>query len=114
MHDTFRRLFVATAAVLFAPIIVVAAEAETAREYSPHDIADGSTVAIASQDICGFKVDQKAIWAFVAEKAPDTPWYLFEAQIRGYQRIMPRLAGNERVRHCAKARQWAEAAGWIR
>lgn len=38
----------------------------------------------------------------------------FVAQIRGYQRIMPRFFEQERARHCAKARLLAEAAGWIR
>jgi hypothetical protein len=107
-------LVAALVAACFTPIAAAADERGAEPKYSQDDLLDGTTVAIASQDICGFKVDQNAIRAFVAAKAPDMPWFLFDAQIRGYQRIMPRFSEQEKARHCAKARLLAEAAGWIR
>ncbi|QGN00093.1 hypothetical protein [Methylocystis parvus] len=114
MRNATSCLVAALVAACFTPIAAAADERGAEPKYSQDDLLDGTTVAIASQDICGFKVDQNAIRAFVAAKAPDMPWFLFDAQIRGYQRIMPRFSEQEKARHCAKARLLTEVAGWIR
>ncbi len=90
------------------------AAAERPPRYSEEDILNGTTLAIASQDLCGFQVDEKAIRALIAAKLPDLTPDLIALQLRGYARVLPRLDDDQRQRHCAKTRALAKAAGWLR
>jgi hypothetical protein len=45
--------------------------AERPPRYSEEDILNGTTIALSSQDLCGFRVDEKAIRALMAAKLPD-------------------------------------------
>jgi len=90
-----------------------AAAGQPAPRYSEEDIINGTTIAIASQELCGFRVDEKAIRALLAAKLPDLSAELIATQLRGYARILPRLNPEQRQRHCAETRQLAAAAGWL-
>lgn len=88
--------------------------AERPPRYSEEDILNGTTIAIASQDLCGFRVDETAIRALIAAKLPDLTPDLTALQLRGYARVLPRLDDKQRQRHCAETRALAKAAGWLR
>jgi hypothetical protein len=98
-------------AACFAPIAAAADEGGAAPISRQDDLLDRSTVAIASQNICGFDVDQTRSEPSSAARTLDTPWALFDAQIREYQRNMLGFSEWEKARRCAKARPLAEAAG---
>ena len=84
------------------------------RATARRDILNGTTIAIASQELCGFRVDEQAIRALIAAKLPDLSPDLIALQLRGYARVLPRLDEEQRKRHCAETRSLAKAAGWLR
>jgi hypothetical protein len=104
----------ASLALSFAALSAAPVAAERPPRYSDEDILNGTTIAIASQDLCGFRVDEKAIRALLAAKLPDLTPDLIALQLRGYARVLPRLDDEQRKRHCAKTRALAKAAGWLR
>ena len=71
-------------------------------------------ICTGAQDLCGFRVDEKAIRALIAAKLPDLSPDLIALQLRGYARVLPRLDEKQRKRHCAETRALAKAAGWLR
>lgn len=97
-----------------ALLAAVPAAAERPARYSEEAILDGTTVAIASQDLCGFRVDEKAIRLLLKTKLPDLAPELIALQLRGYARVLPTLNDEQRQRHCAATRALAKAAGWLR
>ncbi|WP_428631412.1 hypothetical protein [Sphingopyxis sp.] len=101
-------------AVLIACLSAIPAAAQAPPRYSEAEILDGTTIAIASQQLCGYRVDEKAIRALIAAKLPDLSPGLIELQLRGYARVLPRLTEEQKQRHCAETRQLAQAAGWLR
>lgn len=103
------RLMAALAIVSAPPVA-----AERPARYSEEAILNGTTVAIASQQLCGFRVDEPAIRALLAAKLPDLTPELIALQLRGYARILPTLGPEQRQRHCTEIRQLAAAAGWLR
>lgn len=103
------RLALWVAALSAAPAV-----AERPPRYGDEDILNGTTIAIASQDLCGFRVDEKAIRALIAAKLPDLSPDLIALQLRGYARVLPHLDEKQRKRHCAETRALAKAAGWLR
>ncbi len=103
----------APVAQLSAALLAAAPAAETPPRYSEEDILNGTTIAIASQELCGYRVDEKAIRAFMAAKLPDLSPDLIALQLRGYARILPALNAEQRQRHCAETRQLAAVAGWL-
>lgn len=80
-----------------------------ALRYSEEDIFNGTTIALSSQDLCGFRVDEKAIRALMAAKLPDLSSDLITLQLLGYARVRPRLDDEQRKRHCVETRALAEA-----
>jgi len=101
-------------APLWVAVAAVPAVAERPPHYSEEMILNGTTMAIASQDLCGYRVDEKAIRALLAAKLPDLTPELIALQLRGYARVLPRLDDAQRQRHCAETRALAKAAGWLR
>lgn len=83
--------------------------AERPPRYSEEDIFNGTTIALSSQDLCGFRVDEKAIRALMAAKLPDLSSDLITLQLLGYARVRPRLDDEQRKRHCVETRALAEA-----
>ncbi|WP_439567241.1 hypothetical protein [Sphingopyxis sp.] len=102
------RFLIASAILSATPAV-----AERPPRYSEEAILNGTTIAIASQDLCGFRVDEKAIRALLAAKLPDLTPALIALQLRGYARVLPTLNDEQRQRHCAETRQLARAAGWL-
>ncbi|HEV7342182.1 MAG TPA: hypothetical protein VGN68_11130 [Sphingopyxis sp.] len=102
-------LALSLAALSAAPVV-----ADSPSRYSEEDILNGTTIAIASQDLCGFRVDEKAIRELLAAKLPDLSADLIALQLRGYARVLPRLDEEQRKRHCTETRALAKAAGWLR
>lgn len=100
------------AALAIASASAVAAEGPP--RYSDEAILNGTTVAIASQQLCGFRVDEPAIRSLLAARLPDLTPELIALQLRGYARTLPTLGPEQRQRHCAEIRQLAGAAGWLR
>ncbi len=100
----------AALAIVLAPSVA----AEGPARYSEDAILNGTTVAIASQKLCGFRVDEPAIRALLAAKLPDLTPELIALQLRGYARILPTLGPEQRQRHCTEIRELAAAAGWLR
>lgn len=101
-------------AISIAALSAAAVGAERPPRYSEEDILNGTTIAIASQDLCGFRVDETAIRARIAAKLPDLSPDLIALQLRGYARVLPRLDDEQRKRHCTATRALAKAAGWLR
>ncbi len=101
-------------ALCLAALFAAPAAAERPPRYSEEDILNGTTIAIASQDLCGFRVDERAIRALIAAKLPDLTDDLVALQLRGYARVLPRLDEEQRKRHCTETRALAKAAGWLR
>lgn len=83
--------------------------AERRLRYSEEDIFNGTTIARSSQDLCGFRVDEKAIRALMAANLPDLSSDLITLQLLGYARVRPRLDDEQRKRHCVETRALAEA-----
>ena len=104
----------ASLALWIALLSAVPAAAERPPRYSEEDILNGTTIAIASQELCGFRVDEQAIRALIAAKLPDLSTDLIALQLSGYARVLPRLDDEQRKRHCADTRALAKAAGWLR
>ena len=101
-------------ALWIAALYAAPVAAERPPRYSEEDILNGTTIALASQELCGFRVDEKAIRALIAAKLPDVSPDLIALQLRGYARVLPRLDDEQRQRHCAETRALAKAAGWLR
>jgi hypothetical protein len=101
-------------ALWIAALSAAPVAAERPPRYSEEDILNGTTIALASQELCGFRVDEKAIRALMAAKLPDLSPDLIALQLRGYARVLPRLDEEQRKRHCAETRALAKAAGWLR
>lgn len=101
-------------ALWIAALSAAPVAAERPPRYSEEDILNGTTIALASQELCGFRVDEKAIRALIAAKLPDLSPDLIALQLRGYARVLPRLDDEQRQRHCAETRALAKAAGWLR
>lgn len=111
---TLTRSATACLALWIAALSAVPVAAERPPRYSEENILNGTTIALASQELCGFRVDEKAIRALIAAKFPDLSPDLIALQLRGYARVLPRLDDEQRKRHCADTRALAKAAGWLR
>ena len=94
-------------------LVAVPGTAKEPPRYSEEQILDATTVVIASQQLCGYRVDEKAIRALLAAKLPDLTDGLIALQLRGYARVLPTLDDEKRQRHCAETRDLARAAGWL-
>jgi len=87
---------------------------QMSRKYSQSDYVEMSTAVIAAQGICDFEVKEDTVKAYVAEKVPDVPWSLFDARVRGYQRILSGLPEEKKALTCSETRDLAASAGWIK
>lgn len=109
MSDSLVGLGLASVLLAASPVV-----AKTPPRYSEEQILDATTIVIASQQLCGYRVDEEGIRALVAAKLPDLSPDLIALQLRGYARILPSLDAEQRARHCAETRALAKAAGWLR